>query len=297
MEDREELKGIYYAVIAFVIWGLVPVYFKAVQHVDPLEVVSHRIIWSAFFLAVVLLITGQLLHTVKAVLQPKLLFGLLFSALVILVNWLVFIWAVGQERIVETTLGYFINPLINMVFGFFLFSERMRPLQWFAVGLVAIGVLYQLVLFGEIPWVALVLAFSFSAYGVLRKKIQIDAAGGLFIETLWLLPLASGYLSYLFVTGDLQFLSEGEMTFWLLIISGLVTSAPLLAFAAGASRISLTLLGIIQYMGPSIAFLIAVFYYNEPMDLKRLVTFILIWIAIVVFTLEGIAYQKKKISA
>jgi chloramphenicol-sensitive protein RarD len=295
MQDHEKIKGIYYALLAFVIWGLVPVYFKALEHVQPLEVVAHRIIWSAMFLALILLVSKRLVDVISLLRRtPALLIGLFFSALVISVNWLVFIWAVGQDRIVETTLGYFINPLINIVFGFFVFSERLRPLQWLAVALAAVGVIYQLVLFGQLPWVALVLAVSFASYGVLRKKIQIDAVGGLFIETLWLAPIALFYLFYLAQSEGLQFLTEGVATSWLLVAAGVVTSVPLLAFAAGASRISLSLIGIIQYLGPSIAFLIAVFYYGEPMDLQRLVTFLCIWAGLLIFTVEGLLFQKKK---
>lgn len=297
MQEHEKVKGIYYALLAFVIWGLVPVYFKALEHVQPLEVVAHRIIWSAIFLALILLVSKRLVDVIRLLRTPSLLGGLFFSALVISVNWLVFIWAVGQDRIVETTLGYFINPLINIVFGFFVFSERLRPLQWLAVALAAVGVIYQLLLFGRLPWVALVLAVSFASYGVLRKKIKIDAVGGLFIETLWLAPIALFYLFYLAQSEDLQFLAEGTATSWLLVAAGIVTSVPLLAFAAGASRISLSLIGIIQYLGPSIAFLIAVFYYGEPMDLQRLVTFLCIWTGLLVFSVEGLVFQKKKMSA
>ncbi|MGB0282569.1 MAG: EamA family transporter RarD [Neptuniibacter sp.] len=297
MQEHEKVKGIYYALLAFVIWGLVPVYFKALEHVQPLEVVAHRIIWSAIFLALILLVSKRLVDVIRLLRIPSLLLGLFFSALVISVNWLVFIWAVAQDRIVETTLGYFINPLINIVFGFFIFSERLRPLQWLAVALAAVGVIYQLLLFGQLPWVALVLAVSFASYGVLRKKIQIDAVGGLFIETLWLAPIALFYLFYLAQSEELQFLAEGEVTSWLLVAAGIVTSVPLLAFAAGASRISLSLIGIIQYLGPSIAFLIAVFYYDEPMDLQRLVTFLCIWTGLLVFSVEGLFFQKKKMSA
>jgi len=297
MNSKEEVKGIYYAVLAFVIWGLVPVYFKAVDHIEPLEVVSHRVIWSALFLALVLMLSRRLLVTFRMLKSSRLLLGLLFSALVVSINWLVFIWAVGQEKIVETTLGYFINPLINIVFGFFIFSERLRFLQWCAVALAAAGVAYQLIIFGELPWIALVLALSFSTYGVLRKKIKVDAVAGLFIETLWLSPLAIIYLLVLNHYGQLQFFQEGADSMFLLLAAGLVTSFPLLAFAAGAKRISLTLLGFIQYLGPSIALLIAVYYYNEPMDMQRLVTFVFIWAALVLFAVEGVVYQKGKLSA
>ncbi|MGI1670238.1 MAG: EamA family transporter RarD [Neptuniibacter sp.] len=297
MNSKEEVKGIYYAVLAFVIWGLVPVYFKAVDHIEPLEVVSHRVIWSALFLALVLMLSRRLLVTFRMLKSSRLMLGLLFSALVVSINWLVFIWAVGQEKIVETTLGYFINPLINIVFGFFIFSERLRFLQWCAVALAAAGVAYQLITFGELPWIALVLALSFSTYGVLRKKIKVDAVAGLFIETLWLSPLAIIYLLVLNHYGQLQFFQEGTDSMFLLLAAGLVTSFPLLAFAAGAKRISLTLLGFIQYLGPSLALLIAVYYYNEPMDMQRLVTFVFIWAALVLFTVEGVVYQKGKLSA
>lgn len=174
------------------------------------------------------------------------------------------------------------------------FGERMRPMQWAAVSLAAVGVVYQIVLLGELPWVALVLANSFALYGVLRKKITVDSISGLFIETLWLLPFAVGYMLWLFSGHQLQFLSEGSTTVYLLLCAGIVTSLPLIAFAAGARRLSLTLIGLLQYIGPSIAFLIAVFYYDEPMNMERLTTFILIWIALALFSIEGLLVQRKK---
>ena len=298
MPDKEYTKGVYFAIASFVMWGLVPIYFKAVDHVSALEVISHRVVWSCVFLGLVVLISAGGKQIISIFKQPKLLLGLSLSALVISINWLVFIWAVAQERVVETTLGYFINPLINIVFAMFIFGERLRLLQWVAVVLAGIGVGYQLLLLGELPWIAITLAVSFSLYSVLRKKIPVDAISGLFIETLWLLPMALIYMFWLYQAGSLQFVTEDSSTFWLLISAGLVTSLPLLAFAAGARRISLTLTGLIQYIGPSIAFMIAVFHFGEPMDTQRLVTFIFIWAGLIVFSVEGIHRQRhlKKMS-
>ena len=275
-------------------WGLVPVYFKSIEHVSPLEVLAHRVVWSVVFLACFIAITNRMkeIHTLFN--RPKVIFSLAVSAAVIALNWLVFIWAVGQDRIIETTLGYFINPLINIVFGYFIFSERLRPMQWAAVALAAIAVTYQIILLGELPWVALTLGFSFSIYSVLRKKIPVDSISGLFIETVWLLPVSLAYMIWLLSNGNLQFMSESNTTMWLLLGAGLVTSLPLLAFASGARRLSLTMIGLLQYIGPSIAFLIAVFYYDEPMNSERLITFILIWIALAIFSIEGFLIQKRK---
>jgi chloramphenicol-sensitive protein RarD len=292
--SQEHKKGVYYALAAFLMWGLVPVYFKSVAHIDEFEVIAHRIVWSCVFLALFLLVKRQLFEALALLKRPAIVYGLGLSALVISINWLVFIWAVAQDRIVETTLGYFINPLINILFGMAFFGERMRPMQWAAVSLAAVGVVYQIVLLGELPWVALVLANSFALYGVLRKKITVDSISGLFIETLWLFPFAVGYMLWLFSGYQLQFLSEGDTTVYLLLCAGIVTSLPLIAFAAGARRLSLTLIGLLQYIGPSIAFLIAVFYYDEPMNMERLTTFILIWIALALFSIEGLLVQRKK---
>ncbi|MDO6514422.1 MULTISPECIES: EamA family transporter RarD [unclassified Neptuniibacter] len=290
----EQLKGIYFASAAFVMWGFVPVYFKLVDQVSALEVLAHRVLWSVLFLALYILVTKRSREFLSIFRQPKVVSALALSAIVISLNWLVFIWAVGQDRIVETTLGYFINPLINILFGMAFFGERLRSIQWVSVCLAAGAVAYQVILLGELPWVALTLAGCFSAYSVLRKKIPVDSVSGLLIETLWLLPIALAYMGWLFSHNEFQILSVDNHMVWLLLGTGLVTSLPLLAFASGARRLSLTLIGLLQYIGPSIAFLIAVFYYHEPMDERRLVTFILIWIALALFSAEGILFQRRR---
>ncbi|WP_415911323.1 EamA family transporter RarD [Neptuniibacter sp. QD37_11] len=294
LSANEHQKGIYYAVAAFVMWGLVPVYFKAVDDVPAFEVLAHRVVWSVVFLGLFLLLKGKLSELTTLRNSPKILLSLGLSALVISINWLVFIWAVSEQRIVETTLGYFINPLINIVFGFFIFSERLRFLQMIAVAIAAVAVLYQIILIGELPWVALTLATSFSIYSVLRKKIPIDSITGLLVETLWLFPMALVYMLWLSSQSNFVLLNGSKDIQILLLAAGLVTSLPLIAFAAGARRLSLTMVGLLQYIGPSIAFLIAVFYYNEPMDQNRLITFVMIWIALAIFSVEGVLVQRRK---
>ena len=295
-QRSEHTKGIYFALAAFGMWGLVPVYFKSIDHVSALEVLAHRVLWSVLFLALFITVTGRINEIASVLKRRSVLSGLALSATVISLNWFVFIWAVGQDRIVEATLGYFINPLISIVFGLYFFGERLRKVQWLAVALATLAVGYQIILLGELPWVALTLAFSFATYGVLRKKIPVDSISGLFIETLWLLPLSLGYMFWLIMNSELQFLTEGSSTLWLLTAAGLVTSFPLLAFASAARRLSLTLIGLLQYIGPSIAFVIAVFYYGEPMDEKRLLTFIIIWIALAIFSAEGLLFQRRKMA-
>ncbi|WP_415888242.1 EamA family transporter RarD [Neptuniibacter sp. SY11_33] len=294
LSANEHQKGIYYAIAAFVMWGLVPVYFKAVDDVPAFEVLAHRVVWSVVFLGLFLFVKGKLSELTTLKNSPKILLSLGLSALVISINWLVFIWAVSEQRIVETTLGYFINPLINIVFGFFIFSERLRFLQLIAVAIAGAAVLYQIILIGELPWVALTLATSFSIYSVLRKKIAIDSVTGLLVETLWLFPMALVYMIWLSSQNNFVLLNGSTDIQMLLLAAGLVTSLPLIAFAAGARRLSLTMVGLLQYIGPSIAFLIAVFYYNEPMDENRLITFVMIWIALAIFSVEGLLVQRRK---
>ncbi|WP_027856838.1 EamA family transporter RarD [Marinobacterium jannaschii] len=295
MQDNQEYRrGIGYAIAAYGMWGLVPIYFKAVDQVSALEVVSHRIIWSVLFLLLLLGI-GRRWHDLKQLLgNRKLVSGLALSALVVSSNWLVFIWAVAQERILETSLGYFINPLVSVFMGMLFLQERLRPGQWLAISLAAGAVGYQLVLLGSLPWVALALAFSFGTYGLLRKKIQVDAILGLFVETLLMLPFALGYLLWLQTQGQLQFGHDGTDITALLALAGIVTSLPLLAFTAAARRLSLTLIGLLQYIGPTITFMLAVFYYHEPLDSDRLLTFILIWLALLLFTAEGWRSKRRR---
>lgn len=292
--DQQTLKqGIIYALAAYGMWGLFPVYFKAVEHISPFEVVAHRVIWSMVFLGLFIIATERwqtLLETLK---QSAIVKGLVISSLFVSGNWLVFIWAVGDDRILETSLGYFINPLVSMMLGMIFLGERMRPGQWLAIALAGMGVLYQLIQLGTLPWVAFVLAGSFGTYGLLRKKITVDPFSGLMIETLLLTPLALGYLLWLGWDGTLIFGQTGSSEALLLMAAGVVTSLPLISFAAGTKRLTLTLNGLLQYTAPSITFLLAIWVYNEPMDINRLITFIFIWAGLVLFTVEGITRSRQ----
>ena len=209
------------------------------------------------------------------------------TALIISLNWLVFIWAVAEGRILETSLGYFINPLNSVFLGMVFLSERLRPMQWLALSFAAMGVLYQLIEFGSLPWVGLVLAFSFGFYGLLRKRLVVEAVPGLFIETLIVLPVGLIALGWMQSEGTLVFGHQNLQTDLLLIAAGLVTTFPLLFFAGAARRLALSMIGFFQYLAPSITFVLAVYVYEEPLDSSKLVTFALIWLGLLLFTGEN----------
>jgi len=293
IDTGEQRKGILFALAAYGMWGLIPIYFKLVDSVSPFEIVAHRVIWSVIFLAIFMAVTGRwqtLMHNLG---QKKLLVSLSVSAVIISLNWLVFIWAVGEGRILEASLGYYINPLISLLLGMIFLGERLRKVQWLAILIAAAGVGYQLILLGSLPWVALALAFSFGIYGLLRKSIVVDPFSGLLIETLILSPIALFYLLWLNQQDQLALLNNGSDIMLLLIASGIVTSLPLICFAAGARRLTLTMNGLLQYVAPSIAFILAVFVYHEPLNSDRLITFALIWLGLILFSSEGLWRNRK----
>ncbi|WP_290700730.1 EamA family transporter RarD [Amphritea sp.] len=291
-DTQEQNRGILFALSAYGMWGLFPIYFKSVASVSPFEVLSHRIIWSVVFLTLFIIISGRWQELIHNFRQKRLIASLTVSAILVSLNWLVFIWAVGQGRILETSLGYFINPLISLLLGMIFLGERLRKAQWIAILLAVAGVGYQLVLVGSLPWVALFLACSFGFYGLLRKRIVVDPFSGLLIETLLLSPFALLYLFWLNQQNQLAFLSESIEISLLLVAAGIITSLPLICFAVGARRLTLTLNGLLQYTAPSIAFILAVVVYHEPLDSNRLVTFALIWSGLILFTAEGIWRNK-----
>jgi chloramphenicol-sensitive protein RarD len=283
--DTTHRTGILYAVAAFAFWGMVPIYFKQVADVSPLEVLAHRIMWSVVLLLVFLVVSGQFGLVSSILRNAKQRNLLILSSLLISVNWLIFIYAVGQSMILETSLGYFINPLISIFLGYLFFGERMKRRQWIAVGLVFVAVLIQLIVVGSLPLVSLGIALSFAFYGVVRKYAHVPSIPGLFIETLMVLPLSIGYLIYLSATSALAFGSQGGFYISVMLsLSGFVTVLPLLWFNAATIRVPLTLIGILQYIGSSLAFLIAIFIYHESLDPVKLLTFVLVWIAIVIFS-------------
>jgi chloramphenicol-sensitive protein RarD len=280
--------GMLYAALAYIMWGVFPVYFKALQGVPTDEILVHRVLWSLALLLVVLAWRRQWSWLGVVMRQPRVLAGFAASALILSGNWFIYIWAVNSGHVLDASLGYFINPLVNVTLGFVFLRERLRPGQWLAVALAACGVAWLTWQSGHPPWVALVLATSFGAYGLLRKTAALGPLEGLTLETLILFPLALGYLILLTVTNQNSFSGASASTQWLLAAAGPITAVPLLLFAAGARRIPMSMLGLMQYISPTLQLLLGVWLYNEPFGGARLVGFILIWTALAVYSLEGL---------
>ena len=275
------------AALAYILWGLFPLYIKQLQAVPALEIVLHRSAWSLVFVFGLLALLRRAAWLAAVLRQPRTLaiFGL--SALLLAVNWLLYVWAVNAGRVLDASLGYFINPLVNVVLGFAVLHERPRRLQWLAVALAAAGVLWLAVGAGHWPWVSITLALSFGLYGLLRKTAPLGAIEGLALETLMLAPLAVGGLLWLQLSGHSAF-GQGDLRLdlWLLA-AGPITAIPLLLFASGARRVSMATLGLLQYLGPSIQFLLGVFVYHEPFNESRGLGFLLIWAALAVYSAES----------
>ncbi|HGM5477176.1 EamA family transporter RarD [Serratia sp. CY52157] len=293
MDAKQTRQGIFFALAAYFMWGIAPAYFKLIQQVSADEILTHRIIWSFFFM-LALITLGRNWPKVRAACQNrKRLLLLAVTALLIGGNWLLFIWAVNNHHMLEASLGYFINPLVNVLLGMLFLGERFRRMQWVAVALAFTGVLVQLWQFGSLPVIGLGLAFSFAFYGLLRKKIAIDAQTGMLIETLWLLPVAAAYL-FLFADSPTSHLSANPWSLNLLLVAaGIVTTVPLLCFTAAATRLRLSTLGFFQYLGPTLMFLLAVTFYGETVGQDKLVTFGFIWAALLLFTLDALYTQRK----
>jgi chloramphenicol-sensitive protein RarD len=284
-----------YAASAYALWGVFPLYFKSLQEVPPLEILLHRMVWSLAFVALVLGWKRQWAWLGEVLRKPKVVLGFTASALLLAGNWFIYIWAVNNGNVVEASLGYFINPLFNVLLGSLLLHERLRRVQWCAVALAACGVAWLTWQAGHLPWIALMLAATFGLYGLLRKTASLGALEGLALETLVLFPVAFGYLVFLALQGHNSFASASTSTQLLLAAAGPITAVPLLLFASGARRIPLSLLGLLQYIGPTIQLLLGVWLYHEPFGGARLAGFALIWGALAVYSLEGLwqAWSRK----
>lgn len=291
MDTQQTRQGVGFALGAYFIWGIAPAYFKLIKQVPATEIMTHRVIWSALFMVLLITLSRSWPGVRSVVRQPKKVLMLALTAVTVGGNWLLFIWAVNNQHMLEASLGYFINPLINVVFGMLFLRERFRRLQWLAVLLAAVGVLVQLWQFGSLPIIALGLALSFALYGLLRKKIQVDAQSGMLIETLWLFPLAAIYL-FGFADSSTSHLSANPLSLNLkLIAAGIVTTIPLMLFAAACSRLRLSTVGFFQYLGPTLMFVLAVVFYGETITPDKLVTFAFIWLALLVFVCDAVAFS------
>ncbi|WP_345829790.1 EamA family transporter RarD [Erwinia sp. HDF1-3R] len=288
MDAQQTRQGVLFALGAYFIWGIAPAYFKLIQEVPPTEIMTHRVIWSFFFMLLLVSLCRNWESVKLTLRQPKKVLLLALSATVIAGNWLLFIWAVNNQHLLEASLGYFINPLLNVLVGMVFLGERFRRAQWLAVMLAACGVLLQLWKFGSIPVIALGLAVTFSFYGLLRKKIGVDAQTGMLIETTWLLPAAA---IYLFGVADshTSHLSQNTLHLNLLLIAaGVVTTVPLMLFTAACTRLRLSTVGFFQYLGPTLMFLLAVIFYGEQMTPDKVLSFSFIWAALAVFIFDAI---------
>ena len=280
--------GIIYAALAFLCWGLFPIYFHALGDVPPLQILAHRMLWSLGFLLVVLVLRRQW-KWLNVVRQPRVFFSFVLSAVLLSANWLVYIWSVTNHHVIEASLGYFINPLVNIMLGYLILKERLRTIQWVAIAIAALGVSWLTWQTGTVPWIALFLAFSFGSYGLLRKTAALGALEGLSFETIVLFPLAAAYVIWLTVNGQNVFINtDSDTTRVLLVMAGPLTAIPLLLFASGARRIPLSILGLLQYLSPTLQFLLGVWLFKEAFTADRLVGFALIWSALILFAGEGL---------
>ena len=279
--------GIVYAALAYVAWGLFPLYFRQVAQVPSLEVVMHRTLWSLVFVFVVLAVRRQWAWMAAVLRQPRVQGAFALSAVLLSANWLTYVWAVQNHHVVDASLGYFLLPLVNVALGFVFLHERPRPGQWLAVAVAAAGVLWLTVQAGRLPWIALVLALSFGFYGLLRKVAVLGALEGLALETLVLAPVAAAVLGWWAWQGQGALLQADAPTLGWLLLAGPLTAVPLLLFAAGARLIPLATLGILQYISPSLQFALGVWFFHEPFQPARLAGFVLIWAALCVYTAEG----------
>ncbi len=286
--------GVLFALAAFLSWGFVPIYFKQLVQVPAPEVLAHRIVWSVLFLGVYIALRKSFADTRDTLRNRRLVAALMLSGALVAFNWLIFVWAVAHDRILETSLGYFITPLLNVVLGLCFLGERLRTLQWMAVGLAVFGTGYLTVAYGELPWVALLLGFSFGFYGLIRKQLPVKPVQGLFVETLLMLPVALGYLLWLASSNLGVFVHTDRATDWWLVGTGLVTALPLLWFINAARRMPLSTLGFFQYLAPSMSFMLAVFVYHEPFTHAQAVAFASIWLGLVLFSTDAVLWQRRR---
>jgi chloramphenicol-sensitive protein RarD len=289
-------KGVWYAVGAYSLWGLFPLYWKLLHHIPAIQLIGHRIVWSFVCLVVILIVLNQFRKFKNSAISFSLIRIYSLAAILVGINWLTYVWAVNTDHVVETSLGYFINPLISVLIGVIFFREKLRLWQWIPIGIAAIGVLYLTFAFGALPWIALTLAFSFAFYGLVKKIAPLSSLHGLTLETVILVIPATFYLVYCKKAGEGALFHQGPGIDLLLIGAGLVTTIPLLMFAAAAKRIPLSIIGVLQYISPTIQFLIGILVYHEVFTLKQFVGYCFVWVALLIFATDSFyAYRRVKI--
>jgi len=297
IQAREVRHGVLFAAGGYAVWGVIPLFWKYLDHLPAYEVLLHRIVWSVPFLAVWLLVRGRLKSAFQGITDLKTCMMMMTSAVLVSINWGIFIWAVSNDRIIDASFGYYINPIMNVIIGYLLLSERLSRGQMVAVALAVIAIAVQVWNLGSLPWISLSLAFTFSFYGFLKKKTaKVGAAQGLFIEVLLVAPFALAGIYYLQLQGQNHFSFDTQNNGVLLILAGLLTVVPLVLFAAGARRIRLITLGLLQYIGPSLNFLIAIYIFDEVATPLQLVSFALIWTGLAIFSYDAYKSERNRIA-
>ncbi|TKC15808.1 EamA family transporter RarD [Robertmurraya kyonggiensis] len=290
MKDNEIKSGAIQAGISYVLWGLLPIYWKFLSDVGADEILASRIVWAFILMVLLLLITKKwtpFMTTLKGLKDnQKRLWALVIASLLISGNWFVYIWAVNHDQMIQASLGYYINPLVSVLLGVLFLKEKLSPAQYVSFFMAIIGVVILSISYGQIPWISLALAFSFGFYGLAKKLIKVDSSIGLTLETMAVTPIALAYIIFLFVQGNQAFLSVSISTDLLLMGSGLATALPLLYFAKGAQKIPLSMLGFIQYIAPTLTLILGVFLYNETFSKAHLLAFMFIWGALTVYSLS-----------
>lgn len=294
-QQEEQATGLTAAFSAFLLWGFLPLYFYAIgPRVSDWEIVVHRVLWAAVLLGAFTLATGRAVRVRAVFRDRRMLLPLTASAVLIALNWGVFIWAVTHNRVLESSLGYYINPLLNVLMGFCFLHERLRPLQTVAVAIAALGVLLMIVAYGDVPWVALILAGCFGSYGLIRKQVPVDGATGLLVETLLLTPAALAWLAWMYAHHQAAFLLVDRRIDLMLFGAGVITVIPLVLFAAAARRLRLGTLGLIQYITPTLHLVTGVFVLGELFTRADAVTFICIWTGLAIYTADTLLAQRRR---
>jgi chloramphenicol-sensitive protein RarD len=290
-------QGLIYTAGSYLLWGILPLYWKMIENVSAEEILAHRIFWSFLFMLILLSINKEwkniMVASKRMIKQPLLFLSLVFSSLLISINWFVYIWSVNNEHMIEASLGYYINPLISVLLGMIFFKEKLNFWQKISFGVAAIGVIIMTIHYGQIPWVAITLALSFGLYGLTKKLTKFSSTIGLTFETMVVTPIAVYYLWMIASQGKSEFLAFDVPTNLLLVGAGVATALPLLLFASGAQLIPLFMVGVLQYIAPTITLVIGIVVYKEPFTTIEMITFTFIWSALILFTLSNSKYFKK----
>ena len=290
----ETRRGFLLGAAAYAMWGLFPLYWTLLKPAGAVEILAHRVFWSLAVMAALVVALRRAARFKKILTTPRTRMFLTLAAVVIAVNWGAYIWGVNNGHVVETSLGYFINPLVTVLMGVVILGERLRRLQWVAMGIATVAVIGLAIEYGRPPWVALALAFSFGTYGLAKKKANAGAVESLALETLLLAPIALGYLMFLGSQGTSSFGNTGSGHAVLLVSTGIITAIPLICFGAAATRVSMTTLGLLQYLAPTIQFVLGVLVFHEPMPTLRLFGFVLVWISLAMFTFELVTHRRRQ---